>query len=1074
VEHSRLDLKLLGRFSVRRGGEEIPQAAFGGRLTRTLLRILVTRRGTFASKDFLADALWPERPPADPDGNLEILVSRARRALGEASLILTGPRGYAFAPDDRCLVDAEEFTAWVEAGRNFLESGQAVSALDACREALLRWGGEPLPEDAYSDWASDFRQQVQRTYLAALEGAATAALAGGHPDEAVAYAERAVAREPLREASHLLLIRALAVSGDQAGALMAFDKFRRQLVEELGIDPSPAADELHVEILQGKFSTSSPSSRFGGRAKTGAALPPASTEIPFVGREAELDVLLSVASSTTPGVVILKGPSGAGKSRLLAEVTSRWAVPVIGGRAYLPERDEPWALARGLLREALTLDVNAAAHLPDLYADALFEILPELEELRRPSRHPIDPTSRRSLAFEGALQILAGLASAGAVIVVDDLQWADATSLDLLHLVVRKIGKLGLVAAYRPEEVVAEGPVVAFLASLGEVERVHRTLLGPLPPDAIADLVEGEDLVHAIVEETDRTPLSVSEVLRVLVDRGLVEHGAGGRLLPRSELAPAAAIEAARAGQQRAIEGRVHRLAPGTKLVLEAVCLAGRELPARIISKAVQREQPAVLNALDSLAGAGLVELGEQGWGAVHDSVGETVVSQLPSANRASLHARMAQALLEGGGELSEVARHLVGAGDHEAAAAAFVEAARSALERFANQEATGLAEAGLALSPAPPARAALAESRAEARARKGDLPGARVDLREALRWMKTGPERARVLTNMAMLASGSEDYLLAEELIDLALVEAGSEPASRAEALVTGAIIDINRARFDRSEARANEALPLFQRIGDASGVARVLDARALATFQAGRLVEAVPAFDLAARLLVETGQLIRAINPRSLCGAALVRMARPQDGLFEIDRGLDLARSLNHPDGMSFCLSMRCLALAALGKCPEAVQEGKRALALAEEINHREWKAVARFTLGRAWEDMGHLEDAEGSFHLALSLSEGMPIFSAWIAARLGLLFVRRRELDQAETYVNRALGAQAPLPLYEARLAQAELLAAREDPDATIVASAALAQAEAAGYASHVPRLRELAGVESSPKPPALRQR
>ncbi|MGH2708434.1 MAG: AfsR/SARP family transcriptional regulator, partial [Actinomycetota bacterium] len=77
-----IEIHLLGHFSVRRGGEEIPPAAFHGRLVRTLVRILATRRGTFVPRDVLIEALWPATSPANPDLNLNVTINRARRALG--------------------------------------------------------------------------------------------------------------------------------------------------------------------------------------------------------------------------------------------------------------------------------------------------------------------------------------------------------------------------------------------------------------------------------------------------------------------------------------------------------------------------------------------------------------------------------------------------------------------------------------------------------------------------------------------------------------------------------------------------------------------------------------------------------------------------------------------------------------------------------------------------------------------------------------------------------------------------------------------------------------------------------
>ena len=115
--HSVVQIRLLGRFTVLRGQEEIPLRAFGGRLPQQLLRLLAVRRGTLIPKDMIADALWPQRPPADPGGNVEVLVSRIRRALGDPALIRTGPAGYSLTEGRECRVDAEAFLAAAGDGR---------------------------------------------------------------------------------------------------------------------------------------------------------------------------------------------------------------------------------------------------------------------------------------------------------------------------------------------------------------------------------------------------------------------------------------------------------------------------------------------------------------------------------------------------------------------------------------------------------------------------------------------------------------------------------------------------------------------------------------------------------------------------------------------------------------------------------------------------------------------------------------------------------------------------------------------------------------------------------------------
>lgn len=170
-------------------------------------------------------------------------------------------------------------------------------------------------------------------------------------------------------------------------------------------------------------------------------------------------------------------------------------------------------------------------------------------------------------------------------------------------------------------------------------------------------------------------------------------------------------------------------------------------------------------------------------------------------------------------------------------AADAYARAAARALEAFADREAAALAGAGLDVCPTPELAAALAETRARARSRLGDLAGARTDLGRALQVHSRGPVRARLLGRLASLASGADDLLRAAELAELALVEAGSDPAARAMALETAAVLDMNLDRATRAETRAADALALYEQIGDARGAARILDSRAMATFLDGKI---------------------------------------------------------------------------------------------------------------------------------------------------------------------------------------------------------------------------------------------
>jgi len=1043
---------ILGRFSVLRDGEEVPPAAFGGRLVRALVRILLTRRGELVPKDVLVDALWGERAPADPVRNLEILVVRARRALGDPSLIETGPAGYLFARTADCEVDAERFVELAEAGRRHLRAGRPDAALRAFREALDRWGGEPLPEDAYSDWAQEPRRELARRYLDTLEAAAVAALGAGDHAGAVLYAERAVGREPLRETSNLLLVQALAASGDTAGALRAFDSFRGTLAEEVGLDPSPQAMELQVRILRGE---QLPEARMAG---VSAAVPRAPTgESPFVGREAELAAVLQAADGAGP--VLVSGPAGAGKSRLLAEAASRSPVPALSVRAFLAERAEPWTLGRSLVREALALDVDAARAVTKHGARALAEVIPEIEDLRDVPRLSIDPESRRALALEGAVQMAE--ASGARLVLVDDAQWADPTSLVLLVLLAERTG-IGLVVAYRPEEVGSRTPLADAVEALlrGDARKVS---LGPLPPGAVAGLVADRELARVIAEETDGTPLAVIEVLQALEREGAIGRARDGRFTLRAEPAAGRAREAARAGQRSAIGVRSGRLPPDARSELERLALLGREVPARLLARAAGREQREILQALDALAAAGLARLGEAGWATAHDLVAETISASIGREHRARLHAELAEALRAEGADPAEVATHLAGAGDPVAAARAYADASQRALLRFANDEAERLADTGLALGPDEATHAALLGARGDARTRRGDLTQAEADLREVLARTPTGPAWSRTMSRLAWLVAGQSGYEHGLELAEAAIAAAGRDRAARAEALAVAGRIDMNLGDLGRSRARSDEALAIFEDMGDAEGIARVLDVQAIVTFEEGELRGAVRLFDRAATLFSTRGDLFRAVMPLATRSRALSLMGRDEEALADADRALSLARMLGFPEGECYALLQRVFPLAHLGRIKEAIADAEGAVALAGRLGHREWLSAATAGRATAHQAAGEVEAAEADFRSALELAEGMPIHTAVAASGLAGLLATTGRAPEAVPLVERALAASQRNrgARHSALLAQAEVAAALAEPGAAELAALALGEAEKAGHSMSVPRLRTLAG-------------
>jgi DNA-binding SARP family transcriptional activator len=1030
-----LKIDVLGRFAVRREGRAVALSAFGGRLSQRLVRILVCRRGELVTRDYLIEALWGDTAPADPDSNLNVLVNRARRALGGQTAIETASGGYLLPRSLGVRTDVEQFEAAAAVARAAARREQWAAALAATREALELWRGDPLPEDLYDEWARPFRERLELVHQEVLEVGGEAATRTGEPGIAADLAAQAVARQPLREAAVIVQIRALAAAGDNAAALRTYDAYRNRLADELGIDPSPAATDLHQWLLRAK--------------SVRPAMPDLAPEpVRFVGRATALASLGSVQPGAT---ALVSGSAGAGKSRLLHEVAASAHPRHVFARAVQPEQDTPYALARSLLRSAIELGADPARLAP-LHRLSLAELLPELHQAG--AEEGLEARSRRALALDAARQLF-DLATRSAV-VVDDLQWADASSLELLRVLVAHAGSDRWLFACRTETSSARPELRSFIGWLRQRPGTQEVGLPTWQAADIALLVDDPAVADALFDQTDGTPFAVLEVLRALEHEQVITRSGGGWSVAKPNAAERANFAAA-AGRRRSILARLDQQTADRRQLLQLLATLDRPTETALLVRASgQHDAGAVL---ESLSESSLVRLDPEGWRLVHDLVAETVRDGLAPTERVRCHQLLARALNGVPEATSERARHLAGSGDTPAAIAAYAEAARAHLDRYADREAVRSGDAGLALGPTGPARSALLETRGEANARLGERAAARSDLREALTHTSDPSARVRMLTQLAMLASGAEDMVRAQHLVELALAEPTDSLSARARALSTAAIVDMNLDRPERAESRYAEAFALYQRAGDSRGVADVLDARAMHTFLSGHITEAVDAFGNVATMFTDLGNLLRALSPRSLRGHALVFRAQPAKGLIDIDEALALARALGAQEAQSSALMHRTDAMLALGRLDEAVSAAAEALDIAIQLGHRGLTTTAYRFCGIVCQARGDLDGAHQAFVAALDRSAHLPLFRSWALSGLAMAEIAQGRLVPAAAHVQEALETGPPIGHFDARQARCELAAARGDANTAALVAEAIQLAEAEGYLHCLPHLRSL---------------
>jgi len=240
-----MEFRILGPLEVWDGGGEV---SLGGPKPRALLAGLLLHPNEVVPADRLIDELWGEDSPEDAAAALRVNVSRLRKALREDVLTTRSP-GYVIRvePDE---LDLHRFERLVDEGRSLLARGLAADASERLRDALALWRGPALADFAYESFAQAATARLEEIKLAALELRIEADLTLGRHDELIGELEALIAEHPLRERLRRDLMTALYRSGRQAEALDAYQEARRALVDELGIDPSPALQELERAILR--------------------------------------------------------------------------------------------------------------------------------------------------------------------------------------------------------------------------------------------------------------------------------------------------------------------------------------------------------------------------------------------------------------------------------------------------------------------------------------------------------------------------------------------------------------------------------------------------------------------------------------------------------------------------------------------------------------------------------------------------------------------------------------------------------------------------------------------------------
>lgn len=650
------------------GGTLVPVQLPRLHKTQSLLAYLLVLRDRPHSREYLTSLFWGDSRPDRARNSLSAALTQLRPLLQESGATLDA---------DRHSLRFSLGAAWLDLA--VVEQGIGRDApFDRVAQAVQLYEGDLL--DNWSDeWCIDKREKVRQEVISAGTRLVRHYLQEGEWEQGARVAEKLLAHDPFDEQLHELLLRCLLGGGSYSEARRQYERSSEFLRKELGTEIGPAVQELYagaIAQLREKVSLGAGTPAHVGPEQmppVRTPLPTPQVQLPLVGRAAQQAVILRALSRLRAegkgGMLLVRGEAGTGKTRLADEaIVSQGRVRVARGRANQIASELPFApllapLTHWLLEELAPQQV--LSRIGPTAAAALAQVLPPLSA-RIPNLRPLPPLPAKEaqtrLLQSVVSALLASVAPGSpAVLLLDDLQWADPQTLQVLEQLrpMLPTSQLLVLAIFRTEDV----PQASSLARLvADIEResasgpssgtdivdlrplqladIHRLIEPRLPPDRAA-------LSEWIFTRSRGIPFYVAELLRGLQEKGTIvpDPTVGGwRVAVGVTLPRTAALDVP--SLQEAVLQRFATLSPNAQLVCRIAAVMAEEVSFDFFMEAGGLSEEATILAIEeALNRRFMQEGGERGYTLAHDLVREALARGLSPPRRLRLHTRLAETL---------------------------------------------------------------------------------------------------------------------------------------------------------------------------------------------------------------------------------------------------------------------------------------------------------------------------------------------------------------------------------------------------------------------------------------------
>ncbi len=1031
-----------------------PQALYQGQplkfRSRKVLALLIylVVEGKQHERDKLANLLWPESSQPQGRTALRNTLARLRRSLAVAGdfIVTEGSRvGFDFHQSFDLDVQA------VDAAASTLSSD---ISLDTLKTTLKQVQGEFLAGFSLPDapdfeiWMTRQREWCYRRGEALFAAVVQKQLVLGSFSDAAEIATQWTRYAPLTEIAYYHLVEAYALAGDRTAALKAYETCQRLLANELGVSPSTEIAALVERIKQDNI----------GRAQSHEMTSRPTVDekfqsqpvllLPLVGRETEYNHLVTTYHQAAQGdfqTVAIVGEAGMGKTRL-AEAFLDWATlrttpaDVFGGRAFEIGGNLPYQPVIDALRVRIDQENAPDDLLDDVWLAELSQLLPELR-----SRYPDLPPPMAGNADFVQARLFEAVAHLGVVLAqrrplilfIDDIQWADAGSRELLHYLARRWSTLKtpalLLLTIRQEGLLTISALRDWLRGLERDVALTRLDLAPLTRADLSQLVQilADDsgaFAHFgewLETETGGSPFFLAELLQLLHQQALLvsETQADGRIV----INVVATLERLQSAQRihlppavrDLILARLERLSDTANALLLAGAVIGRQCGFERLCQVARIDEFDGLPALEDLLSSRLMlEIGADShlFRFAHDNIRDVIYTEAGATRRRLYHRQAFTVLEQNQAPPAELVFHALAAMLDQPAFNYAITAGDSALalHAFADaiyfyEQAFDLIDRGVNVQAAQLSHLCTRYGRSlELSGRYEDALNHYIDATATAQ--QSGNQELELATLVARgtirsTANELSDFALGESLGQEALVLARELDDKAAEAKIQWNLLNVYRmtGRNQQALVAGKQALVLAQELDLREQMAYAAN-DLVYVYQAGSdMSQMVDYAEMATALWRElrnqpmlADSLIILANGQALCGF--------YDGALDIAaEALQISQSLENKWAISYSLYTYSLVYWYRMMVEPALEVMNESIRLAELVGFTGAQVLVRGFQAQLRLSLGEVAQARELAETAADISaRTIPLFFPNIQGILALIAIQEGKLNEAENII------------------------------------------------------------------------